>query len=73
MFYWLMRLFQIQNNLPIVNHKDENPSNYDLSNLEWCDYSYNAKYSIDKIKKAHIKEMKAVIRINPKNWRRNRI
>ena len=35
------------NNLPIVNHKDENPSNYDLSNLEWCDYSYNAKYSID--------------------------
>ena len=53
-------------NLPIVNHKDENPSNYDLSNLEWCDYSYNAKYSVDKIKKAHIKEMRAVIRINPK-------
>lgn len=40
------------NNLPIVNHKDENPSNYDLSNLEWCDYSYNAKYSVDKIKKS---------------------
>lgn len=53
------------NNLPIVNHKDENPSNYDLSNLEWCDYSYNAKYSMDKIRKSHIKEMKAVIRINP--------
>lgn len=52
-------------NLPIVNHKDENPSNYDLSNLEWCDYSYNAKYSMDKIRKGHIKEMKAVIRINP--------
>lgn len=53
------------NNFPIVNHKDENPSNYDLSNLEWCDYSYNAKYSINSIMKSHAKEMKAVVRINP--------
>lgn len=52
------------NNLPLVNHKDENPSNNNLDNLEWCDYSYNANYSIEKIRKAHEKEQKAVIRID---------
>ena len=41
------------NNLPLVNHIDENPSNNDLSNLEWCDYSYNAKHSIEKIRKSN--------------------
>lgn len=52
------------NNLPLVNHIDENPSNNDLSNLEWCDYSYNAKHSINKIRKGHEKEQKAVYRID---------
>lgn len=52
------------NNLYLVNHKDENPSNNSLDNLEWCDYSYNANYSIEKIRKAHEKEQKAVIRID---------
>ena len=36
------------NNYPIINHKDENPLNNDVSNLEWCTLSYNAKYSIDR-------------------------
>lgn len=54
------------NNFPIVNHKDENPSNNELSNLEWCDYRYNANYSIEKIRRAHAKEQKAVYRINDK-------
>ena len=31
-------------NLPFVNHKDENPSNNDLSNLEWCTHQYNCNY-----------------------------
>ena len=31
-------------NLPMVNHKDENPSNNIVSNLEWCDAKYNANY-----------------------------
>ena len=31
-------------NLPIVNHKDCNPSNNVVSNLEWCSYSYNNSY-----------------------------
>ncbi len=30
--------------LPEVNHKDENKSNNNVSNLEWCDRVYNAKY-----------------------------
>lgn len=31
-------------NLKEVNHKDENPSNNMLSNLEWCSREYNANY-----------------------------
>lgn len=33
------------NNLPQINHKDKNPSNNNVNNLEWCDNSYNVKYS----------------------------
>lgn len=29
---------------PEVNHKDENPRNNELSNLEWCDKVYNSVY-----------------------------
>lgn len=32
-------------NLPIVNHKDENPMNNCADNLEWCTYSYNNSYN----------------------------
>lgn len=32
------------NNLPCINHKDENPSNPSISNLEWCTISYNVNY-----------------------------
>ena len=31
-------------NLPCVNHKDENPSNNHVSNLEWCTHKYNTNY-----------------------------
>ena len=31
--------------LPVVNHKDENPSNNSVDNLEWCTHSYNQSYS----------------------------
>lgn len=32
-------------NLPEVNHKDENPSNNHVDNLEWCSRQYNIEYS----------------------------
>lgn len=31
-------------NLPQVNHKDENHFNNNLNNLEWCDSKYNNNY-----------------------------
>lgn len=31
-----------------VNHKDENPSNNNVKNLEWCTDSYNKAYSYAK-------------------------
>ena len=32
------------NNLPCINHKDENPRNNCVENLEWCDQKYNCNY-----------------------------
>lgn len=31
-------------NLPCVNHKDENPKNNNVENLEWCTFEYNVNY-----------------------------
>lgn len=31
-----------------INHKDENPKNNDVRNLEWCTQAYNNKYSRDR-------------------------
>ena len=40
-------------NLPQINHRDENKANNCLQNLEWCDCKYNINYGTrnDKIKK----------------------
>ena len=32
------------NNLPQVNHKDEDKSNNCVDNLEWCEHKYNVNY-----------------------------
>ena len=32
------------NNYNQVNHKDENPSNNNVNNLEWCTSKYNSNY-----------------------------
>ena len=37
---------------PCVNHKDENPHNNNVENLEWCTYSYNLSYGT-KIQREH--------------------
>ena len=44
-------------NLPQVNHKDENPSNDNVENLEWCDGKYNVNYGtrIDRIRDIKLK------------------
>lgn len=33
------------NNLPEINHKDENPLNNVVFNLEWCTHKYNMNYN----------------------------
>lgn len=44
------------NNLPIINHKDENSQNNNVDNLEWCTYKYNSNYgsSREKIRKSRL-------------------
>jgi len=34
------------NSYPFINHKDENPLNNKVDNLEWCTGSYNVQYSL---------------------------
>jgi hypothetical protein len=38
-----------EDSLDVVNHKDGDKYNYSLSNLEWCDRSYNAKHAYDNL------------------------
>lgn len=37
-------------NLPCINHKDENKLNNSLENLEWCSYKYNNNYGTARIR-----------------------
>ena len=48
------------NNLPFVNHKDENPLNNCVENLEWCTLEYNFAYGT-AIKRRAEKRSKAVL------------
>ena len=47
-------------NLPQVNHKDEDPTNNNISNLEWCDAKYNVNYGTrnERANKAKYKKVK---------------
>lgn len=44
-------------NLPCVNHKDENPANNCVENLEWCDKYYNNHYGtvIQRLQESGVK------------------
>ena len=48
----LVALMFLENkdNLPYVNHKDENKLNCHVDNLEWCTAQYNTQYSKHKVK-----------------------
>ena len=37
-------------NLPVINHKDENQLNNNFDNLEWCSQKYNLNYSAKRKK-----------------------
>ena len=50
-------------NLPQVNHIDENKQNNCMDNLEWCSRSYNLTYN-DRAKKAGKKQSKPVLAID---------
>lgn len=47
------------NNLPQVNHKDENKSNNDVTNLEWCTAKHNLSYN-DLQKRSHQKQKRRI-------------
>lgn len=47
------------NNLPEINHKDENKENNSIENLEWCDRKYNMNYGTC-VKRASRKKEKKV-------------
>ena len=48
------------NNLPEVNHKDENKNNNSVSNLEWCTSEYNLNYGT-RSKRSGEKHRKPII------------
>lgn len=56
-------------NLPCVNHKDENKSNNSVNNLQWCSILYNNTYNdrhlkcaqkISESRKKYFKKLKGV-------------
>lgn len=60
------------NNFPQINHKDENPSNNSVENLEWCDSKYNLNYG-NRRRKAIVSTQKPISQYSVsgefiKNW-----
>lgn len=46
------------NNLPQINHKDENKLNNNVENLEWCSAEYNNNYGLHNKKISETKKTK---------------
>lgn len=54
------------NNYNEINHKDENPHNNCVINLEWCNRSYNINYG-NRNKKVAIKNNKSILQFDKDN------
>lgn len=50
--------------LPCVNHTDSNPSNCEVTNLEWCTQSENIKYAYDNGFMNRESQYKPVVKID---------
>ena len=68
-------------NLPCVNHRDENPKNNSVDNLEWCTKEYNNQYGTIRerhrqimlgTKRPHSEETKAKISKSITEWHKSR-
>ena len=49
------------NNFPCINHKDENPLNNNVNNLEWCTVKYNNCYGTRLERVANSNKTKKII------------
>lgn len=49
-----------KNNYPCTNHKDENPRNNHVDNLEWCTYKYNNNYGTARERSVQNTDYKAI-------------
>lgn len=63
-----MAFIENPNNLPQINHKDENPKNNHVDNLEWCDALYNMRYSFALHPDRKIRKVKNMPYPTGKRW-----